>query len=249
MKEAPYPPGPQFILPYLWKLYTNPATALAALSRQFGDIVHFRFGGRSFVFFNHPAFIEVLEMDGPFFAPARLPRWAVAPSSLSLDETIHQALALTASHPLVADRLLAELAQAQREGASFAKDPARLLFTRSVLAETLRLYPPVAVVGGRAVDEYVMGGYHVPAGAVVLASSWAMQRDARYFAEPLIFRPERWEAHKATLPRLVFFPYGFNAPARALEERVWTLGVQMFAEKALRPALLSAAPRFLAHLY
>jgi cytochrome P450 len=43
----------------------------------------------------------------------------------------------------------------------------------------------------------------------VIASQWVIQRDARWFEEPLSFRPERWlESNPKELPRFAYFPFG-----------------------------------------
>jgi cytochrome P450 len=58
--------------------------------------------------------------------------------------------------------------------------------------EAMRLYPPV-VSPTRAVEEPLeLLGVTVPAGARIVASPWVVQRDARWWADPLRFRPDRW---------------------------------------------------------
>lgn len=80
---------------------------------------------------------------------------------------------------------------------------------RQMLAESMRLYPPAWAVSRRVVELVTIGGYPVPAGTGVLASQWVAHRDARFFADPLRFRPERWtEDFEASLPKLAYFPFG-----------------------------------------
>jgi len=66
-------------------------------------------------------------------------------------------------------------------------------YTRHVVEETLRLYPPGWLLTRRAVEDDVLGGYPVPAGADVWISPYLIHRHPRFWAEPEAFRPERFE--------------------------------------------------------
>jgi cytochrome P450 len=88
-------------------------------------------------------------------------------------------------------------------------DLPRLTVTEQVITESMRLYPPAWMVGRRAIDEYVVGGYTLPARTIVLVSPYLVQRDARFFPEPERFLPERWTPEfKASLPPFAYFPFG-----------------------------------------
>jgi cytochrome P450 len=125
------------------------------------------------------------------------------------------ALALTwtwyrlAQHPTAEARLHAELAAVLGGRPPAAADATRLPFTNAVVAEALRLYPPVWALGREATEATTVGGYPLRKGTVVLLSPWAMHRDPRYFAEPDAFRPERWiDGLAQWLPRFAYFPFG-----------------------------------------
>jgi cytochrome P450 len=78
-----------------------------------------------------------------------------------------------------------------------------------VLAEVLRLYPPVWATGREAVEDTRVGEIAVRRGTIVLLSPWAMQRDGRFFPEPDAFRPERWlDGLAQRLPRFAYYPFG-----------------------------------------
>nr|MDQ6912627.1 cytochrome P450 [Verrucomicrobiota bacterium] len=93
-------------------------------------------------------------------------------------------------------------------------DVMELTLTGRIFAEALRLYPPLWAVGRRAMVECQIGPYAIPAGSVVILSSFVTQRDPRWFPEPLRFDPERWlpEA-KSDRPRFSYFP--FSAGSRS----------------------------------
>lgn len=89
-----------------------------------------------------------------------------------------------------------------------ASDLDRLAYTRRVMQEGLRLYPPGWFIGRQALADVRLGGYTVPKGAVVMMSQYVTHRDARFFAEPERFMPERWEGEfEARLPRGAYFPF------------------------------------------
>ena len=89
-----------------------------------------------------------------------------------------------------------------------AADLDRMAYTRRVMQEGLRLYPPGWFIGRQAQTDVKLGGYTVPKGAVVMMSQYVMHRDARFFAEPERFKPERWEGDfQDRLPRGAYFPF------------------------------------------
>ena len=88
-------------------------------------------------------------------------------------------------------------------------DLPKLTFIEQVITESMRLYPPAWIVGRRAIGPYEVGGYTLPARCLVLLSPYVLHRDARFFAEPETFRPERWTSEfKQSLPPFAYFPFG-----------------------------------------
>jgi cytochrome P450 len=89
-----------------------------------------------------------------------------------------------------------------------AADVDRLVYTRRVMQEGLRLYPPGWFIGREAQTDVTLGGYTVPKGAMVMMSQYVTHRDARFFDEPERFKPERWEGDfQDRLPRGAYFPF------------------------------------------
>jgi cytochrome P450 len=90
-----------------------------------------------------------------------------------------------------------------------ADDLSRLPYTAAVIAESMRLFPPVYVIGREATTELELGGYRVNRGYTVLMSQWVNHRDPEHFPEPEEFRPERWENGLAKrLPKFAYYPFG-----------------------------------------
>jgi cytochrome P450 len=116
---------------------------------------------------------------------------------------------LLAQHPEAEAKLAAELGEVLGGRAATAADLPRLRYAEWVVKESMRLYPPARAVGREAVRECEVGGYVVPKCTQVIAYPWVVQRDPRWYDEPLNFRPERWgEESAARLPRYAYFPFG-----------------------------------------
>jgi cytochrome P450 len=116
---------------------------------------------------------------------------------------------LLAQHPRAEAAFQAELAGVLSGRAPTVEDVERLPYTRMVLSESIRLYPPAWILGRQAIAPFELGGYSLPAGATVFVSPWAIHHDARFFPNPHRFDPERWTAAaQATRPRFAYFPFG-----------------------------------------
>jgi cytochrome P450 len=149
-------------------------------------------------------------------------------------ETTANALTWTlyqiSEHPWVEDRLHAELSAVLGGRAPAAADVERLVYTRQVLSEAMRLYPPAWVVGREAIEEFQAGPYRLPPGSVVLLSQWVMHRDARYYPLPDRFDPDRFSPEaQAARPRYAYFPFGAGPRVCVGEPFAWMEGVLLLA--------------------
>jgi cytochrome P450 len=119
------------------------------------------------------------------------------------------ALWLLAQHPDVENRLLAELQTVLGNSTPTIENLTQLPYTKAVIQETLRLYPPAYVQGREVVQDCKIGGYTLRKGSTVVASHWAMHRDPRFFENPDQFDPNRWlDQLEERLPPCVYFPFG-----------------------------------------
>jgi len=69
-----------------------------------------------------------------------------------------------------------------------------LHYLKAVIKETLRLHPPAPLVPRVCLDDCKIQGYHVPQGTIAVTNVWAISRDPKYWQEPDMFRPERYES-------------------------------------------------------
>lgn len=85
-----------------------------------------------------------------------------------------------------------------------------LPYTRQVVNEVLRLYPPAWTVGRRAINDDEIGGYHIPAGIGIMLPIFVVQRDPQWWHQPDEFLPDRWaDTEKIKkMPRFTYFPFG-----------------------------------------
>ena len=116
---------------------------------------------------------------------------------------------LLSQNPNVENKLVSEWQHVFAGATPTADQLHRLPYTAAVIAESMRLYPPVYVIGREATDDLELGGYRVKRGYTVLMSQWVNHRDPRYFPEPEEFRPERWENGLAKrIPKFAYYPFG-----------------------------------------
>jgi cytochrome P450 len=105
-------------------------------------------------------------------------------------------LHLLADNPGVQDRLATDLVDHPWGGP----------WTRAVVDEVLRLYPPAWVVTRRALGDDVVAGVEVPAGTLILVSPWLLHRRVADWPEPERFDPGRFLRHRP--PRGGYMPFG-----------------------------------------
>jgi hypothetical protein len=68
----------------------------------------------------------------------------------------------------------------------------RHFFLDAAIKETLRLYPPISFLLTTSKNTLMLDTIVIPANTLVAFSPYCIQRDARFWKDPLTFRPERW---------------------------------------------------------
>ena len=137
---------------------------------------------------------------------------------------------LLSQHPEIEARLHSELDSALGGRRPTFEDLQNLPYTRMVLSESMRLYPPAWAIGRRALKSFKVRQYEVSAGSVVLMSQYIMHRDERFFPEPEHFDPERWTAEsQAQRPKFSYFPFGGGARVCIGEQFAWMEGILLLA--------------------
>ncbi|HEY0241177.1 MAG TPA: cytochrome P450 [Gemmatimonadaceae bacterium] len=140
---------------------------------------------------------------------------------------------LISQHPDVEAKLHREIDTALGDRAPGYEDLPSLPYTRMVLAESMRLYPPAWAIGRRALEPFEVRGYTIPRRSVVLMSQYIVHRLPGYFPSPERFDPERWtpEAQGAR-PKFSYFPFGGGARVCIGEQFAWMEGILLLAALA-----------------
>jgi cytochrome P450 len=90
-----------------------------------------------------------------------------------------------------------------------AEDLNQLTYTRMVIDESMRLYPPVHTIAREALGEDTVAGRHVPKGSAVLIAPWVLHRHRKLWHNPGRFDPERFSSEQtAKRARFSYLPFG-----------------------------------------
>ncbi|MFF4160820.1 cytochrome P450 [Streptomyces sp. NPDC001678] len=124
--------------------------------------------------------------------------------------------------PEVAERLSREVDEVLHGKPARHESLADLVYTRRVVTETLRLYPPVWMLTRQAVTDTRLGGHAIPAGSTLFHSSYAIQRDPRFFTRPHDFDPDRWLPERVgPAQRHAYMPFGRGVHGCVGEQVGW----------------------------
>jgi cytochrome P450 len=128
-------------------------------------------------------------------------------------ETTAQALSWTwyllSQHPAVEAKLHAELASVLGGRAPRSEDLPNLRYTRMVIDESMRLYPPAHTLSRAPLRADEVLGHRIPAGATVLIVPWMLHRKPSLWERADRFEPERFSPERAAArPRFAYIPFG-----------------------------------------
>jgi len=116
---------------------------------------------------------------------------------------------LLAQHPAVEQQLHAELDAVLAGRLPTVEDLPSLPYTRMVMEETLRLYPPAWAIGRQSTIEDELRGYYIPRNAPLLISPYVTHRHPEFWEAPERFDPQRFTPDQvASRPRFAYFPFG-----------------------------------------
>ncbi|MFI5994918.1 cytochrome P450 [Streptomyces sp. NPDC051362] len=132
----------------------------------------------------------------------------LTPGSETIASTIMWLLQVLTEHPEEADKVAAEVQSVVGDLPVGFDDVRKLSHTNNVVVEAMRLRPAVWILTRRAVTETELGGYRIPAGADIVYSPYAIQRDPRSYQEHLDFDPDRWLPERSKdIPKYAMRPF------------------------------------------
>jgi cytochrome P450 len=134
-------------------------------------------------------------------------------------------------------------------GDSLPRAVDRLVLTRAVIEEAIRLYPPIAALSRVAGNEDRLVGETVEAGTLIVIAPFVLHRHRIHWSDPDVFNPARFlPSVRGRINRFTYLPFGAGArtcigSTFALQEAVIVLAsiVQHFefalATQRVRPTL------------
>jgi cytochrome P450 len=122
------------------------------------------------------------------------------------------AVVLLSRHPEVRRRLAGEAREvcgADGTRLPGVEDLPRLAYTRRVVDEVLRLYPPAWVFSRAALGPDTVSGYALPTRSLILLSPYVTHRHPGLWENPEGFDPDRFlPEREKERPRFAYFPFG-----------------------------------------
>ena len=116
--------------------------------------------------------------------------------------------ALLEQNPDTERKLHAELDSVLGGRAPTVEDVPRLVYTRQVLDETLRLYPPVYILSRKVLEDDTICGYQILGGSWLDISPYVTHRLPEFWPDPERFDPERFTPERiAARPRYAYYPF------------------------------------------
>ncbi len=116
-------------------------------------------------------------------------------------------LQLLATHEDIEARWHAELDEVLGDRPATADDLGALIYTRHIVKESLRLYPPIPGFFRQVTADYAVDGTTIPADHVIVMSQWITHRDPELWPDPMRFDPDRWGDGAPRPPAISYFPF------------------------------------------
>ena len=117
-------------------------------------------------------------------------------------------IALLDRNPDARAELLEELATCLSGRLPTAADLPNLRYTRAVIDEALRLYPPIWLLTRTAVNDDAIAGYTIPAGTLVAISPYLIHRHPDFWEDPEAFVPRRFLTDERATQAYRYLPFG-----------------------------------------
>lgn len=115
-------------------------------------------------------------------------------------------LALLSANPAIQQRVRSEAEAVVTDAPMGMSELGRLPFTRAVIDESMRLYPPAWLITRKAVEDDELAKATIPAGALVIMSPYLVHRHPDYWQSPENFDPDRFLTGQ--IDRAAFIPFG-----------------------------------------
>lgn len=144
-------------------------------------------------------------------------------------------------HPDVEQKLQQEVDHVLEGRAPTFEDIPHLTYTRAIIDEALRMYPPAWLIPRTAVEDDIIGGIPVKAGTTILISPYVVHRYPEYWQDPERFDPERFSAPGTPTIRAAYIPFG-EGPRLCMGNSFALMEMQIIAAMIAQSWHLSLQP-------
>lgn len=158
--------------------------------------------------------------------------------------TLAWAMYLTSKNPQAADRIRKEGETVYGDREPAAADYSALAYTRAVIQETMRIYPPIWGLIRVATKEDVIGGKDIKPGDRVVMFAYGAHHNPKFWPEPEEFRPDRWMGGTKGQVKYSYLPFGAGKRScigGAMSQVENTLALSMLLRR-FRPEYLGKEP-------
>lgn len=128
-------------------------------------------------------------------------------------ETSANALAWTfyllGKHPEFYTKLKNEVKEVLGDRLPVLEDLRKLQYTRMVIEESMRLYPPAYLLSRECAEGDTIEGYPIKKGGIMVLAIHALHKNEEYWENPLEFNPERFTPERVKArPKWHYLPFG-----------------------------------------
>jgi cytochrome P450 len=107
------------------------------------------------------------------------------------------------------ERLRAEVSEIAGAREIGPAEVEKLVFTRQVIQEAMRLFPPAAAIGRQPREDTTFGDRKVSKTEPIYVATWCLHRHEKLWDEPNGFDPDRFAPEKTKgRPRCAYLPFG-----------------------------------------
>jgi cytochrome P450 len=163
-------------------------------------------------------------------------------------ETVSAALTWTwyllSQNPESWRRLAAEAESVLNGRVPVLEDVPKLEYTRMVLDEAMRLYPPIFVLMRSPQQDDEIGGYHIPAKTNVVICPYVTHRHPEFWDNPEGFDPERFTPERsAGRHRMAYLPFAAG-PRKCIGDTFALLEMQLAVAMVAQRFRLNLVPGY-----
>ncbi|MEM7382122.1 MAG: cytochrome P450 [Bacteroidota bacterium] len=127
-------------------------------------------------------------------------------------ETTANALTFTsyllAKHPEVQAKVLAEIEEVELNSSTSVEKIQQLKYTKAVVDESMRLYPPAWITDRENLEDDQIGEYYIRKDTLVGVSFYELHRHPDYWEKPDLFWPERFLGDQRKKTAGIYYPFG-----------------------------------------